>query len=195
MNKFLLLLGVSGVGKSTIVQHLKKLDDKFVYISPYMTRPLREGETDKIPVSGPEMDRMEKAGEFVSVNELYAVKYGCPRKPIVDALEAGKYPVLDWPVDRLEIMEKEFPGRLYKVYIVPPSIGELRSRLAKDSRDGDGTRLRMAETELHEYLAGKYDGLFDYEAVSYTDRESEVAEGIYVSYLENRQLTKQQICK
>ena len=44
MQKFLLLLGVSGVGKSTIIRKLLAMDERFVYISPYITRQLREGE-------------------------------------------------------------------------------------------------------------------------------------------------------
>ncbi|MBU4010588.1 MAG: guanylate kinase, partial [Proteobacteria bacterium] len=62
LSKFLLLLGVSGVGKSTLIRELKRLDERFIYISPYMTRPLREGESDKIEVSNEEMDLMISKG-------------------------------------------------------------------------------------------------------------------------------------
>ncbi|HBD04983.1 TPA: hypothetical protein DCZ32_00830, partial [Candidatus Uhrbacteria bacterium] len=58
MSKLLLLLGPSGVGKSAIIDELSKLDSRFVYISPYMTRPLRQGERNKIAVSDEQMDEM-----------------------------------------------------------------------------------------------------------------------------------------
>ncbi|MBI2459148.1 MAG: hypothetical protein HYV53_01175 [Parcubacteria group bacterium] len=58
MSKFLLLLGPSGVGKSAIIDELSKFDNRFVYISPYMTRPLRLGEKNKVAVSDEQMDEM-----------------------------------------------------------------------------------------------------------------------------------------
>jgi len=48
----------SGVGKSCIIEELIKIDDRFTYISPYVTRPLRDGEKNKIHISGEEMDEM-----------------------------------------------------------------------------------------------------------------------------------------
>jgi len=68
LTKFLLLLGVSGVGKSTIIEALRKIDNRFVYISPYITRMLRDGEKDKIFVADSAMDETNKRGEFLVVN-------------------------------------------------------------------------------------------------------------------------------
>ena len=67
MSKFLLLLGPSGVGKSAIIDELSKLDSRFVYISPYMTRPLRVGERNKVAISDKQMDKMWARGELLSV--------------------------------------------------------------------------------------------------------------------------------
>jgi len=78
-NKLLLLLGPSGVGKSTIIKDMLARDRRFVYVTPYMTRPLRKGETDKISISDAELDTMIAGNQFWSVNTLYGVRYASPK--------------------------------------------------------------------------------------------------------------------
>lgn len=182
-SKFLLLLGVSGVGKSTIMRILRQWDAKFVYISPYITRPLREGEQDKVSISNDVMDTMAKQGEFLTINTLFGIRYATPKKPIVEALQKGNYPLLDWPIDKLEVMRQSFPQQLYVVYLEPPTIKDLQTRLAKDSRDSDGSRLESAVEELAQLRAGRYNGLYDLHIVVTNDKEEEVAQTIYDSYI------------
>jgi guanylate kinase len=186
LSKFLLLLGPSGVGKSAIIDELLKLDAKFVYISPYMTRSLRPGEKNKIPISEEQMNEMERRGEFLVVNTLFGgIRYGTPSLPIIQAFGAGDYPILDWPVDRLLVMRQTFPEQLFTVYISPPSIHVLRERLAKDGRDVDGTRLASAEKELQRYLSSKYAGLYNLEIISKDNEILEIATKIYIGYLKS----------
>jgi guanylate kinase len=186
MTKFLLLLGTSGVGKSAVIDELSKLDSQFVYISPYMTRSLRVGEKNKVVISDEQMDEMWQNGELLTVNELYGgIRYGTPKLPIEEALATGKFPVLDWPINRLEIMAQAFPSRLFIVYISPPSISILHQRLAKDGRDIDGLRLEGAKQELLKYWSSEYVGLYDLEVVSQDNKLSEVATTIYINYLES----------
>lgn len=180
--KFLLLVGPSGAGKTTLIRALRGISDKYIYISPYTNRPLRKGETDKISVSDAEIDRMIAEGSLLVVNEKFHFRYATPRGAIFDAFAGHNYPLLDWPVDRLHIMQREFSGRLYVVYVVPPSIAELELRLAKDGRDPDGTRLAEAKAELKSYYAGKLSSLFDLEIVSDGDIEK-LATKIHMSYL------------
>lgn len=186
MSKFLLLLGPSGVGKSAIIDELSKLDKRFVYISPYMTRPLRPEEKNKISVSDEQMDEMLRHGELLVVNELYGgIRYGTPRLPIIEALATKKFPVLDWPIDRLEIMTQAFPEQLFVIYVSPPSIDALCQRLAKDGRDTDGIRLASATKELQMFWSSRYVGLYDYKIISEDDRVVEIAETIYSNYLKS----------
>lgn len=184
MSKFLLLLGPSGVGKSSIIEELIRLDSRFVYISPFMTRPLREGEKNKVFISGEEMDEMSKRGELLTINELYGVRYATPRLPIEQALTIDRFPVLDWPISRVSVMKEAFPGQLYIVYISPPSIEALRQRLTRDNRDPDGHRLRSAREELETLESFRHSGIYDFEIVSEENRVHEVARTIYANYLQ-----------
>jgi len=186
MSRFLLLLGPSGVGKSVIIDELLKLDNRFVYVSPYMTRVLRAGEKNKVAVNNDQMDEMWRRGELLVVNNLYGgIRYGTPRLPIAEALAAGKFPILDWPIDRLEVMTQAFPGQLFVVYVSPASVDVLYQRLSKDERDASGTRLASAEQELQRYWSSEYAGLYDFEVVSEDNKIFEIATEIYTKYLES----------
>ncbi len=146
--KFLLLLGVSGAGKSTIIQQLKKLDSRIVYITPYTTRALRPQESDKISISTQEMEQLEQQGQLLAINRLYGIVYGTPLEPIETALRNGQIPVLDWPISKLEIIQKKFGKNLFCVYIAPPNLKVLQARLTADGRDKNGRRFLQAQEEL-----------------------------------------------
>lgn len=181
-SKFLLLLGVSGVGKSTIIRELCKLDSHFVYISPFMTRELRSGETDKVPITGEQMDKMERQGKLLVVNKLYGVRYATPREPIEQAFMGEQFPLLDWPIDRLHIMQQAFPGKLFTVYIEPPDTETLRRRSA-DGRDPEEKRMDAATAELAMLAQGTYDDAINYRVVSSEGEAASVAYAIYNKYL------------
>lgn len=145
---FVLLLGPSAVGKSTIISELNKQssDYSFTYVSPYVTRPNRPGETDKISVSEEEFQQMEDAGEFVVVNNLYGVRYGTPFKGILGPLTSGNNPILDYPLATVDAL-KSASYDLLNVYIYPPSVREWRHRIESSNRNIDG-RLEAGLKEL-----------------------------------------------
>jgi guanylate kinase len=183
MSKLLLLLGPSGVGKSTIIDELLRLNDKFIYISPFTTRPLRMGERNKISITNEEMDKMWWQGKFLIINKLYNIRYATPKLPIVQALANNAFPILDWPANHINILSQIFPKQLYKVYILPPSIKVLRQRLSKDGRDPNGYRLRSARQELKKYSVSKHSGTYDLEIISKEGQVPRIAQEIYTQYL------------
>ncbi len=184
-SKFLLLLGPSGVGKSRIIWRLKELDSRYTYISPFTNRVLRDSETDKVHVDDVEMDRMAAANELLVVNEVFGYRYATPKRPILAAFKDGGFPLLDWPVSRISIMQDAFPGRLYVVYVRPPSLEVLATRLSADGRDPNGTRLREASVELDEQASGVFDALCDITVVNNDGEVEETAQYVHRSYLQS----------
>lgn len=180
--KFLLLLGVSGVGKTTIIKELLKLDASFVYISPLVTRPIRNGETDKISVTEGQLQTALTAGKILVVNDIYGIRYGTPKGPIQDAFRACRFPLLDWPIKRLYVMEREFGDWLYRVYVEPPNITELKRRLGQDERDQGGIRLLAAIKELEQLQCGELDGKFDMLVTADGD-PAKIAKIIYAGFM------------
>lgn len=181
-NKFLLIMGPSGAGKSTIIHNLRGIDNRFEYISPYITRELRVGETDKIPVTKSQLRKLNNEGKILAINRLYGVSYATPITPINKAFLDGKFPILDWPVDKLNIMEIAFPGKLFKVYLEPPNLESLEDRLS-DGRDLKGKRFSKAKNELAKLLRGEFDNLVDFRIVNEQGNQEVIAKKIFYAYL------------
>ncbi len=181
--RFLLLLGPSGVGKSSIVQRLRQLDERFIYISPYITRGLRVGEKDKVSVCGTTLDALVRDGKILVENQIYGIRYATPREPIEQAFVKGKFPVLDWPIARLDVMEQHFPGLLFRVY-VEVDAETLRCRLAADDRDPTQSRLQAGVVELEHLMHGTYDHCIDYRIANTSGEVDAVAHTIYEQYLQ-----------
>ena len=145
---FVLLLGPSGVGKSTLIRILTLLSDKFQYVRPCTTRPLREGETDKDFVDETEFDRIATEGGFASVNYMYGAKYGLRTSSITEAIAAGKIPILDFPLDKARQLERP-EYSLLRIYIFPEGITQWLQRLREAGRDSDGrTEMGLEELEV-----------------------------------------------
>lgn len=183
MNKLLLILGVSGVGKSSIIKALLALDNKFVYIVPFTTRPSRGVEETKISISDKEMEELWSRGELLSVNEIHGIRCGTPRLSIIQTLEQNNIPVLDWPITCIEVMRQAFPNQFYAVYVLPPSIEILQQRLFKEKRGMNGHRLENAREELEAYQSFEYMGTCDLEIISEENKISEITQIIYAGYL------------
>lgn len=176
-------MGPSGTGKSSIIRNLRSIDARFTYVTPLITRELRQGEQDKVKVTLDEIEQLEKEGKLLTVNIIYGIHYATPKYLIDDALNSAQFPILDWPVEKLEIMEKYYGDRLFKVYIQPDDIQELKRRLSLDGRDTNGQRYQMGIEELAHLEAGKYNGLFDLQIVNEKDQEKETAQYIYDRFI------------
>lgn len=186
MKPFVLFLGVSGVGKSTIMrQMISDRPDQYTYISPFTTRKLRPGETDKIHVSESEYMAMLNNGEFVYDNPLYGVRYGTPKKPILDAFDLSKIPLLDFPLT--DVPKLNLPNMVTPigVYCFPPDINEWYERMAKDGRQ-NLSRLKKGYRELeHLSIPGYVATEINYAVVTRSNQISDLAENVheYISTL------------
>jgi orotidine-5'-phosphate decarboxylase len=185
-SKFLMLGGVSGVGKTTIIHELKKLDSRFAYVSPDITRPLRDSETDKIYINENELLKREKNGEYLVVNRINNVSYGTPKQRIMEYMNQGYFPILDFPIYKTDILQS-FCGHAntFVAYIKPPSLQELKKRLGFDNRDPDGKRFALAYKELDDYNTGKFDGVIDISLISTTNDIKILANNLYDAFLKS----------
>lgn len=181
-SKFLLLLGPSGVGKSTIIKRLKELDNRFEYISPLTTRPLRDGEKDKIHVSLEEIHKLDCEGKLLTINNIYGTYYATPKQNIDLALSSNRFPVLDWPAQKMDIMLMTYPTDLFVVYIAPENNDELLRRLSLDNRDINGQRYSAGKDELEKFYLGSYDSFIDIKIVNAQGNIDEIAHLIYQAY-------------
>jgi len=147
------LSGPSGVGKSTVVAQLRRHHpDVWLSVSATTRRP-RPGETNGVEyhfVDDAEFDRMIDAGELLEWAEFAGHRYGTPRAPVLEQLDAGVPTLLEIDLHGARQVRAAMPdARL--VFLTPPSWEELVRRLV-----GRGTepqhvideRLRAARVEL-----------------------------------------------
>lgn len=147
-----------------------------------MTRALRQGETDKISVSEADIDKMERQGKLLAVNQLYGIRYATPKEPINKAFREGDFPLLDWPVQNIRVMSEAFPGRTFTVYVAPPDLATLERRLA-DGRDPNRQRYEAGASELRAFYDGAYHDVVNYRVVNPEQETRRTAEKIYDMYL------------
>lgn len=175
---FVLLLGPSGIGKSTLIRTLTSLSDKFQYVGPCTTRPLRDGETDKDFMDEAEFDRIAAEGGFASVNYLYGAKYGLRTSSITGAIAAGKIPILDFPLDKARQLERP-EYSLLRIYVFPERITQWLQRLKETGRDLDGrAEAGLEELEMLVNMAAPHPDIH-FSVINAEDRQTDTA-GIIV---------------
>ncbi len=180
--------GPSGVGKTTVVSELLKVPGITRSISA-TTRAPRGQELDGRDYFFMTAERFEEGvrkGEFLEHATVNGRRYGTPRKPVEEAVAAGKVIVLAIDVQgaaALRALKMPFVG----IFIAPPSIEELERRIRGrgDTTPEDAARrLALAKQELKEQ--GKYD-------VSVVNRDGKVAETVaaILGELQKRNLLKE----
>ncbi len=181
--KFMAVMGPSGVGKSTIMHELQKLDSRFVLIKTHVTRPLRPGERDRVSLSLPELKEMRRRGEALQINHIYgAYDAALPKKPIEKAMEAGLFPMCDYKIMYAAELKAELSGELFCIYLLPPNPTAIISRLEKAGRKIETTRLLEDSKEIAS-LETIYESMVDLKIVNREGEADKVAREIRLAYL------------
>ena len=145
--KLFLLLGPSGAGKSEIIKKIHSVDSRIVPTTVVTDRSGRGEDFGKKSVTPEEFQTMKRNGEFLSCEPAHGNWYGILKSSVMDPLNRGEVPIQDYPEDKVGKI-REIMGDLATIYIVPPSMGELRKRLQLDDRDLDGSRFNAGREEL-----------------------------------------------
>lgn len=151
----LILSSPSGAGKSTISRDLlldQSLDLK-MSIS-VTTRPRRSSEVDGIHYhfkTKQEFEKLRAADDLLEWAEVHGNFYGTPRSPVEAALSEGRDVIFDIDWQGTQQVRKKSPKDVVTIFILPPSMEELRSRLerrAEDAADVIAKRLENAKNEI-----------------------------------------------
>lgn len=144
----------SGAGKTTLSRMLLKADRGVELSVSVTTRPKRRGEVegrDYHFIDRARFDAMVKAGDLLEWAEVFNHYYGTPRRPVEDALRAGRDVLFDIDWQGTQQLREKARDDLVSVFILPPSARELERRLktrAQDSKDVIGVRMAKAAGEM-----------------------------------------------
>lgn len=151
----------SGAGKTSLVTALLEREPRIRLSISYTTRGPRPGDRDGVDyhfVDRPRFEAMIAAGEFLEHANVHGNYYGTSRSWIEREI-AGDHDVLleiDW--QGAAQVRKVFPG-LVGMFILPPSIEELRRRLLGRGKDAPETierRINGAREEISHVLEFEY---------------------------------------
>lgn len=152
--RLFLVLGPSGVGKSTVIRCVRERIPALRYPLSYTTRAPRSGELDGVDyhfVSEEQFLRLRDRGELLEWDQPHGTYYyGIPCAPVLTALAQGEILIREVAIHGLEQL-RSGPAApwLYSVFLMPTGIGDLTSRLARRGGDVDvDQRIRRAELEM-----------------------------------------------
>jgi len=153
-SRLVVLAGPTAVGKGTVAAAVRTSHPEVWYSVSATTRPPRPGEQDGVHywfVSDEEFDRMVAEGELLEWATVHQVaRYGTPRKPVEEALAAGRPALLEIDLQGARQVRETMPGALF-VFLAPPSWEELVRRLVgrgTETEEERERRLATARVEL-----------------------------------------------
>jgi len=144
----------SGGGKTTVVQRLLKKHRGLRRGITVTTRLPRRGERpgrDYHFVSPQAFDQLRRGGRFLEWARVHGASYGTPKRPVLRALADGYDVVLNIDVQGARQIRRALGERAVLVFLVPPSMAELKRRLQHRRTETVKTiqrRMRAARREL-----------------------------------------------
>ena len=157
-----ILSSPSGAGKTTISRMLLDADPAIKLSVSVTTRPPRPGEVDGVHyyfVDDAEFDRLVEEDDFYEWAHVFGYRYGTPKGHIRNALKEGQDFLFDIDWQGTQQLKQKDDQDVVTVFILPPSLAELRKRLesrAQDSSEVIESRMERARGEISHWAEYDY---------------------------------------
>jgi guanylate kinase len=144
----------SGAGKSTIAGKLMAAQPDLAVSVSYTTRPIRPGEVDGRDYHFIDLDRFRQMvddNEFLEWAHVFDHRYGTPKADVFHMLGEGKDILFDIDWQGAQQLHQLAGGDVVRVFILPPSMPELRTRLERRATDSQAVidaRMARAANEV-----------------------------------------------
>ena len=155
-SRLVVLAGPTAVGKGTVAAEVRATHPEvWISVSATTRRP-RPGEVHGVHywfVSDEEFDRMIDHDDLLEWAVVHkAARYGTPRRPVVEALAAGRPAMLEIDLQGARQVRQTMPEAMF-VFLKPPSWEELVRRLVGRGTETEEERVRRLETARDELAA------------------------------------------
>ncbi|WP_090397492.1 guanylate kinase [Natribacillus halophilus] len=156
----IVLSGPAGVGKGTVCNALREVDDSIFYSVSATTRAPREGEKDgvnyffKSEAAFKEMIANNQLLEWAKYVNHY---YGTPLQYVNDTVRSGADIILEIEVQGAAKVRERYPEGVF-IFLAPPDLSELRKRI--EERGTENTELineRMSVAQAEIEMMAQYD--------------------------------------
>lgn len=158
----LVLSSPSGAGKTTLSRKLLAMDTEVVLSVSVTTRKIRPGERDGRDyhfIDRRKFDELIEKEDLLEWAEVFDNYYGTPKKPVMDALAAGRDVLFDVDWQGTQQLRDRAPNDLVSIFVLPPSIPELEQRLKMRAQDDYETihrRMAKAADEMSHWAEYDY---------------------------------------
>ena len=153
MGNLFVVSGPAGVGKGTLVARvMEAMPNAWLSVSA-TTRTPRPGEVDGVHyrfLSDQEFDELVANDGFLEWAQVHTARYGTPRDSVIEHMDNGEQVILEIDVQGAFQVKEKMPA-CHLIFVEPPSLTELRSRLegrGTEAPDVVDKRMQVAEVEL-----------------------------------------------
>ena len=159
----LILSSPSGAGKTTLTRNLLQSPGLDLTLSiSVTTRARRTSEIDGIHysfISKDEFHRLRDGGALLESAEVHGNFYGTPRAPVEAIMAQGRDVLFDIDYQGTQQVRRKAPEDVVTIFILPPTMKELRARLERRAEDTPETiakRLTNARHEIQRWTSYDY---------------------------------------
>jgi guanylate kinase len=157
----LVLSAPSGAGKSTIAKALRAREPGLVNSVSVTTRAPRPGEQEGVDYffrTQAQFDQMVAEGGFAEWASVFGRSYGTPKALVEQALASGRDMIFDIDWQGYQQLKAAMPGDVVGLFVLPPSLEELRNRLEGRGTDsGEVIEARMGKAMAEISHWGEFD--------------------------------------
>ena len=153
MSNIFIISAPSGCGKTSLVREICQTYSFLEQTISYTTRAIRSGEVDGQDyhfISKDEFIENKKNNKFIESQNVYDNFYGTTYESINEILASGKDAILEIDYKGMLLIKSKIPSS-QSIYILPPSVEELKKRLFDRGLDSDEViekRVSKAKDEL-----------------------------------------------